>query len=184
MNVEEFRSLLDETIKYMSARGLNRGLWLTIEKNNVHMIPMLVSEYSFDFHHADKNSVTLCKWLPGISRPNTLPGAATHTVGVGAVVVRGDASAVREVLLVQERSGPASRMGVWKFPTGLLEPGEDIVTGVLREVKEETGLDNLEFSGIIIARHGHQGAPYLGSNSDLFFLCVLKDKNKQKCKRF
>ena len=180
LSIGDFRSRLDETIKYMGIHGLNRGLWLTVEKTNVELIPMLVKEYNFDFHHADRNSVTLSKWLPGDSAPNTLPGPASHTVGVGAVVVRRSPQLeVSQVLLVQEQSGPAARLGVWKFPTGLLDPGEDIATGVLREVKEETGLTEVDFSGILLMRHGHNGAPYLGGNSDLFFLCVLEDRKSQ-----
>jgi ADP-ribose pyrophosphatase YjhB (NUDIX family) len=171
--IDEFRCRLDATIKYMQSEGLNRGLWVTLDKSNVHVIPALISEYGFDFHHAERDTVTLAKWLPAETRPNTLPGSVSHTVGVGAVVVRRGATN-RQVLLVQEQSGPAARLGVWKLPTGLLEPGEDIVIGVAREVREETGLEDLNFRGILLMRHGHQGAPYLGGNSDLFFVCVLE----------
>ena len=55
-------------------------------------------------------------------------------VGVGAVVVdRG------RVLLV--RRGREPLKGEWSLPGGMLELGEGLTTGVVREVREETGLD-------------------------------------------
>jgi 8-oxo-dGTP diphosphatase len=54
-------------------------------------------------------------------------------VGVGAVIVeRG------RVLLV--RRGQEPLKGKWSLPGGLLELGEALTAGVVREVKEETGL--------------------------------------------
>ena len=57
----------------------------------------------------------------------------TPLVGVGAVVVdRG------RVLLV--RRGREPLKGHWSLPGGMLEVGEALTAGVVREVKEETGL--------------------------------------------
>jgi mutator protein MutT len=57
----------------------------------------------------------------------------TPLVGVGAVIVdRG------RVLLV--RRGQEPLKGQWSLPGGLLELGEALTAGVVREVKEETGL--------------------------------------------
>lgn len=54
-------------------------------------------------------------------------------VGVGAVVVdRG------RVLLIQRGREPLK--GHWTLPGGLLEVGEPLTSGVVREVREETGL--------------------------------------------
>jgi ADP-ribose pyrophosphatase YjhB (NUDIX family) len=57
----------------------------------------------------------------------------TPLVGVGAVVVDHD-----RVLLV--RRGHEPLKGQWSLPGGLLEVGEALTAGVVREVREETGL--------------------------------------------
>jgi ADP-ribose pyrophosphatase YjhB (NUDIX family) len=54
-------------------------------------------------------------------------------VGVGAVVVDRD----RVVLI---RRGTEPLKGQWSLPGGMLELGESLVAGVVREVREETGL--------------------------------------------
>lgn len=56
-------------------------------------------------------------------------------VGVGAVVVDDEG----QVLLV--RRGTEPMKGHWSLPGGLVEVGEALSDGLVREVKEETGLD-------------------------------------------
>jgi 8-oxo-dGTP diphosphatase len=55
-------------------------------------------------------------------------------VGVGAVIVEDG-----RVLLVQRGREPLK--GQWSLPGGLLEVGESLHAGVIREVREETGLE-------------------------------------------
>lgn len=55
-----------------------------------------------------------------------------HSVSVAGVVVDGSERA----LLIQRRDN-----GRWEAPGGVLERHEDILSGLRREVREETGLD-------------------------------------------
>ncbi len=59
----------------------------------------------------------------------------TPLVGVGAVIVDHG-----RVLLIQRGSEPM--LGKWTLPGGMLEVGESLTAGVVREVREETGLSS------------------------------------------
>ena len=63
-------------------------------------------------------------------------------LGVAAVIwnARGD------VLLIRRAKEP--RKGQWSLPGGKLEFGETLIEGVLREVREETGLE-VEILGLV-----------------------------------
>lgn len=55
-------------------------------------------------------------------------------MGVGALILRKDS-----ILLVERGKQPLK--GYWSLPGGVLELGEHLGAAVVREVKEETGLD-------------------------------------------
>src|SRR5574341_1406695 len=55
-------------------------------------------------------------------------------VGVGAVIVEGE-----RVVLVRRAAEPMA--GQWSIPGGLLELGETMRAGAVREAREETGLE-------------------------------------------
>ena len=55
-------------------------------------------------------------------------------VGVGAIILDGD-----QILLEKRKNSPGR--GKWAVPGGLVEIGETAEEAVIREVKEETGLD-------------------------------------------
>ncbi|XP_059275890.1 nudix hydrolase 8-like isoform X2 [Lycium ferocissimum] len=75
-----------------------------------------------------------------------------------------------KVLVVQEKHSAPALSGLWKIPTGFINESEEIFTGVVREVKEETGIDT-EFVEVMAFRHAHNVA---FEKSDLFFVCLLR----------
>lgn len=64
------------------------------------------------------------------------PRSGAPVLAVGGVARRGD-----ELLLVRRRRAPAA--GAWSVPGGRVEPGEPAAAAVVREVREETGLEVL-----------------------------------------
>ena len=67
-------------------------------------------------------------------RTDTRQYPARPVVGVGAVILR-DGQGV----IVKRRYEPLA--GRWSLPGGTLELGETLEAGVMREMREETGLD-------------------------------------------
>ena len=63
-----------------------------------------------------------------------------YSISAGAVVLNDQ----NEILLIQ---GPDRG---WEFPGGIVEPGESAADGIIREVKEESGIEIeiVKFCGI------------------------------------
>ena len=95
------------------------GCWLKL--NGEKQFNSILGEalhQGFTFHHANGLEAVLGLWLQS-GQPNSLPKGATHTVGVGAMVV--DEADGGKVLVVKEKLGPAR--GKWKMVTGLVDIG-------------------------------------------------------------
>ncbi|MCO5598078.1 hypothetical protein L7F22_052168 [Adiantum nelumboides] len=140
-----------------------RGVWLQLASHLADLVPLAIKE-GFRYHHAEPSHVMMTYWIP--ETPCTLPPNASHQVGIGAFVMNDR----REVLAVQEKDGPLRGLGVWKMPTGLINQGEDLCAGAVREVREETGVDTA-FLQVVGFRHGHFVS---FCKSDLYFLCTLR----------
>ncbi|XP_022877904.1 nudix hydrolase 2 [Olea europaea var. sylvestris] len=140
-----------------------KGVWIKMPIELVNLVEPAVKE-GFYYHHAEAKYIMLVHWLPSIA--NTLPASASHRVGIGAFVV----NEKNEVLVVQEKSGTFGGTGVWKFPTGVVDEGEDICDAAVREVKEETGIDS-KFVEILAFRQSHKS---FFDKSDLFFVCMMQ----------
>ena len=74
-------------------------------------------------------------------------------IAIGAVIVKDN-----HVLLV--RRGAAPLKGHWTLPGGVLELGESLLEGVVREVREETGLivEPVELIELVDRIHREQGS--------------------------
>lgn len=145
-----------------------KGIWLKLPIQNSNLVNAAVKE-GFEYHHAEREYLMLTYWIPEI--PTTIPANASHRIGVGAFVINDK----RQVLVVQERTGPTQGSGIWKVPTGVVNQAEDIIDAVEREVKEETGVD-AEFSEVLGFRQSHDA---LFGKSDIFVLCMLQPKSLQ-----
>ncbi|GMH19442.1 hypothetical protein Nepgr_021283 [Nepenthes gracilis] len=162
MESKVFGSLLRSSISHWRQLG-KKGVWIKLPIELVNLVEAAVKE-GFHYHHAEPRYLMLVRWISGSA--STLPANATHRVGVGAFVI----NEKKEVLVVQEKSGILRGMGVWKFPTGIAEEGEDIYLAAVREVKEETGID-ARFVEVLTFRQSHKS---FFQKSDLYFVCLLE----------
>ncbi|MFE9846574.1 phosphotransferase [Streptomyces goshikiensis] len=80
------------------------------------------------------------------------------------LILRRDGEAGPEVLL-SRRAGPVYATGLWHFPSGHLDPDEDMVEAVIREAREETGvlIEPQDVTAAVTVHH----RPPVGSRSRL-----------------
>ncbi|CAN0908420.1 Nudix hydrolase 8 [Linum grandiflorum] len=161
-NPDAFASMLRSSLSHWRTKG-KKGIWLKLPLERSQLVPIAVQE-GFEYHHAEPGYVMLTYWIP--EQPCMLPSNASHHVGVGGFVVNEN----NEILVVQEKFCTPSFSGVWKIPTGFIHEAEEIYSGAIREVKEETGIDT-EFVEVMAFRHAHNLA---FQKSDLFFVCMLE----------
>jgi putative hydrolases of HD superfamily len=178
---------LETALEFWRAEG-RKGIWIHAPPQTAEFIPVCV-QVGFEFQQikrgntsinetysnddarphapaAGSNTLILSQWLPDTQ--SKLPLGPTHQCGVGVVVLNPrDPS---QMLVVQEKSGPAAAFNLWKMPTGLSDPSEDLHEAAVRELLEETGL-HATFEGIVCFRQAHRPG---GATSDLFFVCHMK----------
>ncbi|MBV9832163.1 MAG: (deoxy)nucleoside triphosphate pyrophosphohydrolase [Marmoricola sp.] len=83
---------------------------------------------------------------------------------VGAIIVDSLTRPTR--LLAARRSRPAALAGMWEFPGGKVEPGESPESALVRELREELGVE---------VRTGEQAAGRWPINDDLELLLFLAE---------
>lgn len=161
-NTSVFVDSLNHSLAQWRTQG-KKAVWLKLTIENSYLVDPAIKA-GFIYHHAEPTHVMLVTWLS--KEQSTVPANASHQVGIGAFILNDK----QEILAVQERSGVFQGAGIWKMPTGSVNQGEDIFSGAIREVKEETGVDT-EFVDVIGFRQSHAAA---FGKSDIFFLCVLR----------
>ncbi|GLT31039.1 hypothetical protein SLA2020_058060 [Shorea laevis] len=162
MDSDAFLTALRTSMLKWKRQG-KKGVWIRLPIGLANLVETAVRE-GFGYHHAEPTYLMLVYWIP--KTENTLPPNASHRVGVGAIVFNEN----RELLVVQEKTGRFRGTGFWKIPTGIVEQGEDIFKAVVREVKEETGIDT-EFLEVLGLRQSHKS---FFEKSDLFIICMLR----------
>ncbi|XP_038691589.1 nudix hydrolase 10-like [Tripterygium wilfordii] len=162
MDSNAFASALRASMAHWRQQG-KKGIWIQLPIELANLVEPTIKE-GFSYHHAEPKYLMLVYWIPeGIS---PLPANASHRVTIGAFVMNDK----REVLVVQENRGVLSGKGIWKFPTGVVEEGEDICAAAVREVREETAIET-EFVELLAFRQSHKA--FFGK-SELFFLFMLR----------
>jgi 8-oxo-dGTP diphosphatase len=58
-------------------------------------------------------------------------------------------------VLIAQRPPGKHMAGGWEFPGGKLEPGEQPLAGLKRELQEELGIETLEATPLIAYEHGY-----------------------------
>ena len=150
--------MIDSLSHFQSEK--KRAIWLQIPESLSQMVPIAVSQ-GFSFHHVKEKQLMLTKCLSVCN----IPHYASHYIGAGGLVYDKNTN---KILLIQDKH--SIKKGIWKFPGGLVEPSESIHSAVLREVKEETGID-CSFSKMLCFR---ETMNYQFGCPDIYFVCLVE----------
>lgn len=156
---DEFSTQLIESIKIWREKG-TKVVWLELDTPRAPLIPIAVGA-GFVFHHAIPDSLIMTLKIEETAH---IPPYATHYLGAGGVVLHD-----QDTLLVVCERFRRGRPPYYKLPGGALHQGEHIETAVVREVKEETGIE-ARFVSLACFRHWHG---YRYGKSDIYFVCRL-----------
>lgn len=145
--------------------GKKNAIWLEIPMNKSFLIPKIL-EIGFEAHHCTKEFIMFTMWL-GNEDDVKIPLYGTHIVRVEALLMRNNKLGEREVLVVREKYSNGKKGRDWKLLSGRVEPNEFVNHAIIREIKEEVGL-NAEFVNIV--GHGNRVSEKFGRN-EIFFVC-------------
>lgn len=122
----------------------------------------------FQFHHAKKDYLCLSKWLK--ESINKLPAYPSVNIGIGGFVYDEETD---EVLVVKEKNGPMTN--AWKLPGGLVDLGEELYEGAIREVFEETGV-KAKFVSLVYFKEAHHNQ---FDTSNYYFVALMHPETKE-----
>jgi 8-oxo-dGTP diphosphatase len=157
---EAFAMMLDASLATWTEAGYKLA-WLSLPIEHAAYVPHAVAA-GFVFHNANARALMLTRQLKANA---FVPSDASHFIGAGAVVL----NEARELLVVVERYHAKDRPNFFKLPGGLIDPGEHLADGAMREVFEETGV-RTRFESVVCFRHQHG---YRFGKSDFYFVCRL-----------
>ncbi|RFF29955.1 NUDIX hydrolase [Wenzhouxiangella sediminis] len=161
---DEFRDAMAAALAAWSREGLKLA-WLEIPARRGELLPDAL-DLGFKLHHGRDETLMLVRRLVDGAY---IPDACTHSIGAGGLVLSED----RQILVVLEKRDRIDRPEHLKLPGGMLERGEHLADGAIREVFEETGI-RTEFRGLVGMRHHHRGQ--FGA-SNIYAVCRLSPLN-------
>jgi len=77
----------------------------------------------FTFHHAQREVVSMIRWLKE-DEPNLIPNYAHTMIGIGGIVLNKN----RQILAVSEKMSIGTNR--WKLPGGYVEPGKYLMSSL------------------------------------------------------
>ena len=158
---DAFAAQLSHSVESWRRDG-HRLVWLEVPIHKSQLIPIAV-EAEFQFHHSTHNYLMLTHRL---EEGAFIPAHASHYIGAGGVVL----DARDRLLVVSELYHRANNQPPrYKLPGGALHEGEHLAEAVVREVREETGVET-RFDALVCFRHWHG---YRYGKSDIYFVCRL-----------
>ncbi|KZV54275.1 nudix hydrolase 8 [Dorcoceras hygrometricum] len=160
-SANSFASALRTSLSCWKSKG-KKGIWLKLLEEQANLVPIAIQQ-GFMYHHAEAGYVMLTYWIP--DEPCPLPPGPSHQIGIAGFVINDQ----KQILVVKEKCSCLCA-GIWKLPTGYINKSEELFSGAVREVKEETGIET-RFLELVAFRHVHQVA---FEKSDLLFVCMLR----------
>ncbi|NBB93443.1 MAG: NUDIX domain-containing protein [Gammaproteobacteria bacterium] len=161
---DEFRDAMATALAAWTREGLKLA-WLEVPARRGELLPEAL-DLGFALHHCRNDTLMLVRRL---LEGAYIPDACTHSIGAGGLVLSED----RQILVVLEKRDRIERPEHLKLPGGMLERGEHLADGAIREVFEETGI-RTEFRGLVGMRHHHRGQ--FGA-SNIYAVCRLSPLN-------
>lgn len=107
----------------------NKAVFIHVPKQLLIFYFPLLDALKFNFYKYEEEIYTYYLWKDK-EKEDKVPASSTSMEGIGALIFSPDQ---QEVLLVEE-------WGHWKFVSGNVDPGENIITTLEREIWEEVGL--------------------------------------------
>mmetsp|Transcript_31428 Transcript_31428/g.50905 ORF Transcript_31428/g.50905 Transcript_31428/m.50905 type:complete len:326 (-) Transcript_31428:21-998(-) len=162
-DTQEFESRLRYSLQKWTADGY-RGCWLKLDKSSFKHLSFCVS-LGFNVHHGNPEYIMLETWLSLKKETSMIPQYAYSYVGAHSFIL----NRRNQMVVITEHYRPQL-----KIPGGAVDYGEHASDAVVREAKEETGLD-CEFLGVLAVRHLLEFR--FGNTCDISFICLLRPRD-------